>query len=159
MSAIEQCYASGGDMIIKTVEVRAEGESATLLFSQGFDDWTCGTEDGRELTFPGVAMGDALPKSDGSGYQSLNIEIDNTLGNVQKVVEGYRLAGKRIYITHREYLLSDLSYPTSIYHLTVLDREYADNTAKFSCGFFDLLNIGFPRDKLTTLVAPGLKYI
>ena len=59
----------------------------------------------------------------------------------------------------REYLLSDLSYPTSIYHLTVLDREYADNTAKFSCGFFDLLNIGFPRDKLTTLVAPGLKYI
>lgn len=38
MTPIEQCYASGGDMIIKTVEVRAEGESATLLFSQGFDD-------------------------------------------------------------------------------------------------------------------------
>ncbi len=159
MNPIEQCYASGGDQIIKTVEVLGEGESDSMLFSQGFDDWTCGTEDGRTLTFPGVAMGDALPKNDNSGYQSLNIEIDNTLGDVQKVVEAYKVAGKRILMTHREYLLSDLSYPTSVYHLTVLDREYANNTAKFSCGFFDLLNTGYPRDKLTTLVAPGLTYI
>ena len=159
MNPIEQCYASGGDMIIKTIEVRAEGEPDSMLFSQGFDDWTCGTEDGRTLTFPGTAMDEALPKSDNSGYQSLNIELDNTMGDVQKVVEGYREAGKKIYMTHREYLESDLSFPTSIYHLTVLNREYADNTATFSCGFFDLLNTGYPRGKLTNLIAPGLRYI
>lgn len=100
--------------------------------------------DGRELTF---GCGDGMRCPRVTAADTADIEIDNTLGNVQKVVEGYRLAGKRIYITHREYLLSDLSYPTSVYHLTVLDREYADNTAKFSCGFFDLLNIGFPREQ------------
>lgn len=159
MNPIEQCYASGGDTIIKTVEARAEGETDSMLFSQGYDDWVCGTEDGRTLVFPGTAMDEALPKNDSSGYQSLNLSLDNTLGNVQKVVEGYKAAGKRISMIHREYLLSDLSYPTSVYRLTVLNREYADNTAVFSCGFFDLLNRGFPRDKLTTLVAPGLKYL
>ena len=65
----------------------------------------------------------------------------------------------QVYMTHREYLYSDLSYPTSKFHLTVLNREYAENTATFSCGFFDLLNTGYPRDKLTVLVAPGLQYI
>lgn len=159
MNPVEQCYASGGDQIIKTVEARGEGETASLLFVDGFDDRVCGTEDGRTLVFLAMAISAALPKSDNSGYQSLDIELDNTLGDVQKVVESYKVAGKRILMTHREYLLSDLSYPTSVYHLTVLDREYANNTAKFACGFFDLLNNGFPRDKLTTLVAPGLKYI
>mgnify|MGYP003602072004 FL=1 len=159
MTPIEQCYASGGDMIIKTIEVRAEGEADSMLFSQGFDDWTCGTEDGRTLTFLGIALDEALPKSDSSGYQSLNISLDNTMGDVQKVVEAYKAAGKRILMKHREYLLSDLSYPASIYHLTVLDRTYEDNTATFSCGFFDLLNTGFPRGKLTNLIAPGLRYI
>lgn len=159
MNPIEQCYASGGDTIIKTVEARAEGETDSMLFSQGYDDWVCGTEDGRTLVFPGIAMDAALPKNDSSGYQSLNLSIDNTLGNVQKVVEGYKAAGKRISMIHREYLLSDLSYPTSVYRLTVLNREYADNTAVFACGFFDLLNTGFPRDKLNTLIAPGLKYL
>ncbi|MFH6564888.1 DUF1833 family protein [Pseudomonas kulmbachensis] len=159
MNPIEQCYASGGDQIIKTVEARGEGETTSMLLAEGFDDWVCGTEDGRTLVFSAMAMNAALPKSDSSGYQSLNIELDNTKGDVQKVVEAYRVAGKRILMTHREYLLSDLSYPTSVYQLTVLDREYANNTAKFSCGFFDLLNTGYPRDKLTTLVAPGLTYI
>ena len=159
MDPVEQCYASGGDMIIKTIEARAEGESQSMLFSQGFEEWTCGTEDGRTLTFPGSAMDDALPKSDSSGYQSLNIALDNTTGDVQKVIEGYRAAGKKISMTHREYLLSELTYPSSVFRLTVLNREYADNTATFSCGFFDLLNTGYPRDKLTTLVAPGLTYI
>lgn len=159
MNPVEQCYASGGDQIIKTVEARGEGETTSLLFVDGFDDRVCGTEDGRTLVFLAMAISAALPKSDNSGYQNLDIELDNTLGDVQEVVESYKVAGKRILMTHREYLLSDLSYPTSVYHLTVLDREYANNTAKFSCGFFDLLNNGFPRDKLTTLVAPGLKYI
>ncbi|VVO23983.1 DUF1833 family protein [Pseudomonas fluorescens] len=159
MSAIEQCYASGGDMIIKTLEVRAEGESSSLLYCQGFDDVTCTTEDGRTLTFLALPMDEALPKNDSSGYQSLNVALDNTMGEVQKVVEGYRAAGKRIHMTHREYLYSDLSYPANKYRMTVLSREYADNTATFACGFFDLLNTAFPRRKLTTLVAPGLKYI
>lgn len=159
MTAIEQCYASGGDLIIKTAEVRAEGETTSLLFAEGFDDWECGTEDGRTVTFKAMAMDHALPKNDGSGFQNLNVALDNTLGEIQKVAEGYRAAGKRIFITHREYLQSDLSYPAHRYHMTILGREYADNTATFECGFFDLLNTAFPRRKLTTLVAPGLKYI
>lgn len=159
MSSIEQCYASGGDLIIKTIEVQAESEAASLLYCQGFDDMTCTTEDGRTLTFQALAMDEALPKNDSSGYQSLNIALDNTMGDVQKVVEGYRVQGRRIHMTHREYLYSDLSYPKSRYRMTVLNREYADNTATFSCGFFDLLNTGYPREKLTTLVAPGLKFI
>lgn len=159
MNPIEQCYASGGDLIIKTIEARAEGEASSLLFCQGYQDMVCTTEDGRTLTFSAMALDDSLPKNDSSGYQSLNIALDNTMGEVQKVVEDYRARGKRVYMTHREYLYSDLSYPASKYHLTVLNREYADNTATFSCGFFDLLNTGYPRDKLTVLVAPGLQYL
>lgn len=159
MNPIERAFASGGDLLIKTVEARAEGEAVSLLFCQGFDDTTCTTEDGRTLTFAALAMEEALPKNDNSAYQSLDIALDNTMGDVQEIVEGYKKAGKRIDIIYREYLLSDLTYPSNVFYMTVLSREYSNNAARFTCGFFDLLNTIFNRDVLTTNIAPGIMFL
>lgn len=159
MNPIERAFASGGDLLIKTAEARAEGEEVSLLFCQGYDDTTCTTEDGRTLTFKALAMEEALPKNDNSGYQSLDLALDNTLGDVQEIVEGYKQAGKRINVIYREYLLSDLSYPSNVFYLTVLSREYSSSAARFTCGFFDLLNTIFNRDVLTTNIAPGIMYL
>ncbi|MCY1464052.1 hypothetical protein D9M71_820280 [compost metagenome] len=85
--------------------------------------------------------------------------MDNTYGDVQAKIEEARAAGARITLTYRVYLASDKSYPAARFHMTVLSRSYEETVAQVVCGFFDLLNTSWPRNKLTTLRAPGLMYL
>lgn len=159
MNLIAQCYASGGDELVTTLEATYEGAPGPYLACAGFQDRTCTTEDGRTLTFTAMGIEEALPKNDNSAFQSLIIAMDNVTGDVQEVVETAKQADKRITVTLRIYLASDLSYPSEKYRMTVLSREYEGGVAKLTCGFFDLLNTNGLRNVLTTLLAPGLKYI
>ncbi|CAM3893568.1 hypothetical protein CCOS865_02236 [Pseudomonas reidholzensis] len=159
MSLIEECYASGKGELVDTIEAREEGSSFSHLYCSGYQDRTCMTEDGRTLTFIALAMDLALPKNDNSGFQNIVIGMDNVTGEVQEVVESAKEAGNRIFITFRRYLASDLTFPAERYRMTVLSREYEDDVAKLTCGFFDLLNTNGIRNILTTSLAPGLKYI
>lgn len=159
MNLIEQCYASGTGLIVDTIEAREEGASFSHSYCAGFDDYTCITEDGRTLTFTAMAMDIGLPANDNSGFQSLVIGLDNVTGEVQEAVEAAKEANRRITITFRRYLASDLSYPAERYRMTVLSREYDGDIAKLTCGLFDPLNTNGIRGVLTTTLAPGLKYI
>lgn len=159
MSAIEECYASGRGEVVDTVEARAEGESVSHLYCVGYQDRTCITEDGRTLTFAAMAIDQGLPANDNSAFQNIVLGMDNVTGEVQEVVEGYKQQGKRVVMTFRRYLAEDLSFPSERYRMTVLSRDYADDVAKFTCGFFDLLNTNGNRLYLTTDRAPGLKYL
>lgn len=158
MSAIEECYASGKGAYVDTIEGREIGGALSYLYCSGFVDVTCQTEDGRILDFEAMAMDLALPKNDNSGFQNLTIALDNTTGEVQRVIELSRGSGNRFVITLRRYLADDLSAPSAIYRMTLLSREYEDGVAKLSAGFFDLLNTNGMRDTLTTTIAPGLIY-
>lgn len=159
MSLLEECYASGRGILIDTIEGREEGSSVSHLYCSGFEDVTCTTEDGRTLTFVAMAMDLALPKSDNSAYQNLVLGLDNVTGEVQEVVECAKAAENRFIITFRRYLAEDLSYPSERYRMTLLSRDYEENVAKLTAGFYDLLNTNGVRRILTTSLAPGLKYI
>lgn len=159
MSLIEECYASGKGVYVDTLEATFEGQPRAYLFCSGFADRVLTTEDGRTLTFEAMAMDMALPKNDNSGFQSLIVGLDNVTGEAQEAIEQAKAAGKRITIHFRRYLTSDPNAPVERYHMTVLSRDYEDDIAKLTCGFFDLLNTTGNRTVLTTNLAPGLKYI
>lgn len=158
MNLIEQCYASGLGELVDTIEGREEGGSVSHLYCSGFEDRVCTTEDGRTLTFIAMAMDLALPKNDNSGFQNLVLGMDNVTGEVQEVVEAAKVAGRRFIITFRRYLAEDLSFPSERYRMTLLSRDYEDDIAKLTAGFYDLLNTNGLRTILTTTLAPGLKY-
>ncbi|MHB2048849.1 DUF1833 family protein [Pseudomonas sp. VEM90] len=159
MSLIEECYASGRGELVLTVEGREEGSPATHLYCSGYEDRVCTTEDGRTLNFVAMAMDVALPKNDNSAFQNLVLGLDNVTGEVQEVVEAAKTAGNRFITTVRIYLAEDLSFPQERYRMTLLSREYEDDVAKLTAGFFDLLNTNGLRTILTTTLAPGLKYL
>lgn len=158
MNLIEQCYASGLGELVDTIEGREEGGTVSHLYCSGFEDRVCTTEDGRTLTFIAMAMDLALPKNDNSGFQNLVLGMDNVTGEVQEVVEAAKAAGRRFFITFRRYLAEDLSFPSERYRMTLLSRDYEDDIAKLTAGFYDLLNTNGLRTILTTTLAPGLKY-
>ncbi len=158
MNLIEQCYASGLGELVDTIEGREEGGSVSHLYCSGFEDRVCTTEDGRTMTFIAMAMDLALPKNDNSGFQNLVLGMDNVTGEVQEVVEAAKAAGRRFIITFRRYLAEDLSFPSERYRMTLLSRDYEDDIAKLTAGFYDLLNTNGLRTILTTTLAPGLKY-
>ena len=158
MNLIEQCYASGLGELVDTIAGREEGGSVSHLYCSGFEDRVCTTEDGRTLTFIAMAMDLALPKNDNSGFQNLVLGMDNVTGEVQEVVEAAKVAGRRFIITFRRYLAEDLSFPSERYRMTLLSRDYEDDIAKLTAGFYDLLNTNGLRTILTTTLAPGLKY-
>lgn len=158
MNLIEQCYASGLGELVDTIEGREEGGSVSHLYCSGFEDRVCTTEDGRTLTFIAMAMDLALPKNDNSGFQNLVLGMDNVTGEVQEVVEAAKAAGRRFIITFRRYLAEDLSFPSERYRMTLLSRDYEDDIAKLTAGFYDLLNTNGLRTILNTTLAPGLKY-
>ena len=159
MNPIEECYASGKGIFLDTIEAVPIGSTYRYTYCSGYTDRTCVTEDGRTITFTALAMDLALPKNDNSGFQNIVLGLDNTTGEVQESVEEAKSLGQRVVITFRRYLLEDLSFPSERYRLTVLSREYEDDIAKLTCGFFDLLNTNGLRNVLTTNLAPGLKYI
>lgn len=158
MSMIEECYASGKGELVDTIEARKEGGSVSHLYCSGYQDRVCTTEDGRTLTFIAMAMDLALPNNDNSAFQNLIIGLDNVTGEVQEVVEEAKDAGDRFIVTFRRYLAEDLSFPSERYRMTALSRDYENDIAKLTCGFFDLLNTNGLRNILTATVAPGLKY-
>ncbi len=159
MSLIEECYASAKGTFVDTIEAVPIGSSYRYTYCSGYTDRTCVTEDGRTITFTALAMDSALPKNDNSGFQSIVLGLDNTTGEVQESVEEAKSLGQRVAITVRRYLLEDLSFPAERYRMTVLSRDYEDDIAKLTCGFFDLLNTIGNRSVLTANLAPGLKYI
>ncbi|HCV41040.1 MAG TPA: hypothetical protein DGQ94_20455 [Pseudomonas sp.] len=159
MSLLEECYASGRGELVDTIEARKEGGTVSHLYCSGYQDRICGTEDGRLLTFVAMAMDLALPKNDNSAFQNLILGLDNVTGEVQEVVEEAKADGDRFIITFRRYLAEDLSFPAERYRMTLLSREYEDDVAKLTAGFYDLLNTTGNRLILTATIAPGLKYI
>ncbi|WPX89175.1 DUF1833 family protein [Pseudomonas asiatica] len=159
MSLLEECYASGRGELVDTIEARKEGGTVSHLYCSGYQDRICGTEDGRVLTFVAMAMDLALPKNDNSAFQNLILGLDNVTGEVQEVVEEAKADGDRFIITFRRYLAEDLSYPAERYRMTLLSREYEDDVAKLTAGFYDLLNTTGNRLTLTATRAPGLKYV
>lgn len=160
MSILEMVYASGGDIIIDTLELTCAAWAAPILLCNGFEDHTCVDENGRSVTFIASGISIALPKKDNAGDQSLTFAIDNVTGEAQSLIDAAIEANERVTLIYRPFLASDKSTPADPpYRMTVLSGSTQGTAVQVQAGFFDLLNTAWPRDRYTATFAPGLRYL
>ena len=160
MTILEQVYASGGDVLINTLELSCEAWDESVLLCDGFEDQLCITEEDRAVTFIASGIAVELPDRGTSGGQKLKFAIDNVTGEAQQKIDAALEAEQRIILTYRCYLASDKSEPAEApYRMTVLEGEINGPSVQVEAGYYDLINSAFPRDRYDTEFAPGLKYL
>lgn len=160
MSVLEQVYASGGDIIIPTLELACEAWPDPVLITHGFSDQTVTVEDGRTLTFLAAGVDISLPKKTNSGGQELNFAIDNITGEAQRKIDEALEAQARVTLIYREFLVSDKSTPAQVpYRFIVRSGQMVGTAVQISAGFFDAINTAWPRSRYTSIFAPGIKYL
>lgn len=161
MTILERVYASGGpEVIIPTIELTCAAWAEPILICAGFEDQTVATEDARTLTFIAAGVDVALPKKSNTGSQTLTFAVDNVSGEAQAKIDAALEAEERVTLIYRTYLASDLSGPAEPpYRMTVLGGDITGTQVQIEAGYFDLINVGWPRDLYTTSFAPGLKYL
>ncbi|MBA1278129.1 DUF1833 family protein [Stutzerimonas stutzeri] len=158
--ALEQVYASGGDVLINTLELSCAAWAEPILLCDGYENKACITEDDRAVTFRASGIAVALPDRGTSGGQTLTFAIDNVTGEAQQNIDAALEAEERMILTYRCYLASDKSAPAEApYRMTVLDGEINGPSVQVEAGYYDLINSAWPRDLYTTEFAPGLKYL
>jgi hypothetical protein len=160
MTILDQVYASGGDVIIPTLELTCTAWAGPILLCNGFEDQTCVTEDARTLVFIASGIDIALPAKTNQGNQTLTFAIDNVTGEAQQKIDQALEAELEVMMTFRTYLASDLSAPAEApYRFVVRSGRMQGNTVTIQAGFFDAINTRFPRDLYTAIFAPGIKYL
>lgn len=160
MTILEQVYASGGDVIISTIELSCPAWGESVLICNGFEDQTVTTETSVTLTFTAAGIDVALPKKNSSGAQTLTFAIDNVTGEAQSLIDQALESEERITLIFRTYLASDLSSPADTpLRMTVIGGTMRGSGVQIQAGFFDLINTAWPRDVYTAKFAPGLRYL
>jgi hypothetical protein len=161
MTALETLYASGGKaVIIPTLELFCTPWAAPIYICQGFEDITAKTEAGVNAKFTAVGFAAALPKRDNSGNQMLTFAIDNVTGEAQQLIDRALEARAKIGLVFRIFLSTDLTTPADRpYRMTVLNGFMEGASVQLNAGYFDLINLGWPRRKYTLAFAPCLRYI
>ena len=71
MSLIERVYASGGDVIIDTLELTCPAWTEPVLICAGFEGVVCTAEDGRSLQLIAAGIDVSIPKKSNSASQAL----------------------------------------------------------------------------------------
>jgi hypothetical protein len=160
MSALEALYASGGKaVIIPTIELFCIPWAAPIYICQGFEDITAKTEAGVNAKFTASGFAAALPKRDNSGNQTLTFAIDNVTGVAQQMIDQALEARASIGLVFRIFISSDLTAPAERpYRMKVLGGFMQGPSVQLNAGYFDLINLGWPRRKYTLAFAPCLRY-
>lgn len=158
---LKRLYASGGtEVLLYLVELASSAWSDTVRIAHGYDNPTVTTEDGRTVTFTGAGIQLALPKKDASGNQDVRFAIDNVTAEAQKLIEDAIAAGAKITLTLRTYISTDLTAPADLpFVATVKAAQFDTGKVQVDAGFFDLINMAWPRDLYTLPFAPGLAYM
>lgn len=161
MTAIATLYASGGKAwIIPTLELRCTAWPAPVYICAGFDDVLATLETGVKVRFTAAAFDVALPKRDDSGNQTLTFAIDNVSGVAQQLIDQALEARQKITMVFRTFLSSDLSAPAEKpYRMSVLSGFMEGASVQLQAGYFDFINLGWPRRKYTLGSYPCLRYV
>lgn len=161
MNPLDIAYASPGkEVLIPTIELSCEAWLEPILIVNGFDPITARTEDGRLLTFEPTGMDVAMPKKDNTGNQTVQFAIDGVTGIAQKLIQQAMDANKRVNLTLRLFLDTDLSQPaTKPYFMSVKGGSLKPSTIQVQAGYFDLINTAWPRDLYDATSFPCIKYL
>lgn len=157
---IERVYASAGsEVIIDTIELACDAWDESIFIVKGYEDMTLGLDGVVFQEFMAAPIAVALPKKSNQGRQTLNFAIDNVTGHAQRLIDTAIESEKRIQLTFRRYLNTDLTQPSeNPFYATVLGGYVSGTTVQVEAGFADLLNAAWPRKLYTTEFAPGLAY-
>jgi hypothetical protein len=160
VTILEQVYASGGDIIISTLELTCPAWVEPIRICNGFEDQTVTLETAASATFVAAGIDVSLPEKSNRGGASLSFAIDNVLGEAQSLLDQAFEEGEQVLLTYRAYLASDLSEPAEApLKLIVRGGTMQGSTIQIQAAFFDLINTKWPRNDYTAGFAPGLKYI
>lgn len=161
MTILEEVNASAGkEVIIRTLELECSAWDVSENISTGFVDRELTTETGQVLTFRGANIDIALAKKDNKGNQQLAFAVDNTTGIVSQRVDASQTARARVTATYRTYLASNTSAPAEPpYRLTLLSGSIQGIVAQLQCGYFNMIDVAWPRALYTVSFAPSLRYI
>lgn len=159
MAAIEQAYASGGDVILTTLELTCSAWAEPVRICDGFEDQTVTLETAAPATFTAAGIDVSLPEKSSRGGAVLNFAIDNVTGEAQRLLDEAFAAQSQVDLTLRTYLAGNLSAPEEVLTLIVRGGTMQGASAQIQAAFFDLINTSWPRNLYTAEFAPGLKYL
>ena len=154
MSILKRLYASGGNEAIYTTLEITDGISTYWLL-KGMEDMILGGQ-----LYSGAGIDVALPKRNSSGMQDLIFAIDNTSGEVGRLLREALSAGRPMTVTMREFTSDDVSVPSRTpITFKVKNGKINNSVAQITAGYFDLLNTAWPRRTYDVSTYPGLTYI
>lgn len=154
MSILKRLYASAGPEIIYTTLEITDGITTYWLL-QGMEDLVLGGQ-----LYTGIGIGVALPKRNASGMQDLSFAIDNTTGEVGRLLREALSAGRQMTVTLRQFTSDDVSAPaTTPITFQVKTGSINNSTAQITAGYFDLLNTAWPRRLYELDTYRGLTYL
>ena len=161
MNPLDVCYASPcRAVLIPTFEISSSGWSESILICAGFEDQTCGTEDGRTVTYLAGGLDVSYPTKDNTGSQTVTFAIDGVTGQAQGFIRQAMDADAIIRATLRLYLSADLSQPAQRpYYLVVSGGSFEGATIRVDGGYFNLIDTNFNRETFNALNAPCIKYL
>lgn len=158
-TVLKTVYASGGDMIIRTLSINPPaGEEVRLV--NGYFPIQLGVN-GELLEFEPCGIEIDLPvKSEGSS-QTLRFVLGILdEDRINALIESSLDSGLPTFITYREYLATDVSAPCAApLTMTVRSGIFEDNQLGIEGSYFDMLNSRYPRQAYLLDIAPGLKYM
>lgn len=160
MTILNVIYASApsSEVLIPTLEF-SNSSAGRILLAQSFENITVTTELSEELTFIESAWEVSLPNKDSTGQQTLQFQICNVTGEAQRFIDDCLESGKTTNVIYREFYADDLSAPATVpIKMTLRGGSAEGVTVGIEAGYFDLLNVGWPRFRYTPEFAPGLKY-
>lgn len=160
MSLVEVIYASApvGETIIASIEVQTPGKP-TLYACNGFEDHWLGV-DGDYYKFEGGNLEVSLPSKTSGGSQSLDFGVANVNGLCHEYVRHAIENRAKVKVIFRKYLASDKSAPMERpYIMNLLGASFVNGVARFECGYYNIMDTAWPRQRFTTENAPALKYM
>lgn len=161
MTLLQRVYASAPTdyVIIQTLDIRVAGQDPVLLCN-GFNEVTATLETLEEVTFEPGNLVVNLPKKDDSGQQSLNFGLWNVTSRAQDIITAALEADEEVPIVYREFFSNDLTAPaTSPLPFVMVGGEFQGIELQIEASYYDILNTAWPRERYTSLNAPGIQFL
>lgn len=154
---LNRLYSSGGTEVLHgTLEI-TDGVAHHFL-TDGFEPLEAALETGEVVAFADCGISIALPKRGSDGKQDLKFALCNIDGSVSGFLRAALKDRREINLVYREYISTDLAYPSRILRYKVKNGSATATEAQIVAGYFNLLETLWLRFNYTGDFAPGMRY-
>lgn len=158
-AAIREAYATARtDLVyLETLQISSDVMPPVFLVKD-LQDHVFTLEDGTQQTFVATAFRLALPASNATGLQDLNLAIDNVDRRISDFVVGASKSSKPVEVTYRPYIHTDKtkSQLKSPLILFLNDIQVTPVEVSARASFADVLNRRFLTEYYTRRRFPSL---